>query len=97
MNETAIDFRVRKGNYIDIEPWDAIIHQCLNLNGVLVKPPLKLGDGLVLASHMKIWIHALILVNLCCELLQIHPRMLNLYHHMYQIQMPYCEHIRSFH
>ena len=38
-----------------IKLWDALCHPCPNFNGGLIKPPLKLGHGWVITSHMKQW------------------------------------------
>ena len=35
------------------QKWDAIPHPCLNFNGGLAKPPLKLGHGWAITSQTK--------------------------------------------
>ena len=32
--------------------WDVITHPCINFNGSLAKPPLKLGHGWVITTHV---------------------------------------------
>ena len=54
-------------NYIHIKAWHVITPPCYNFNRDSAKPPLKLRNGCIITSHIKLWvwllIHALISVK----------------------------------
>ena len=51
-------------NYIRCFEWDVNTHQCTYFNGGVIKPPLKLVHGCVIASHfftsMRLLVHTMI-------------------------------------
>ena len=40
-------------HHIHVKQWDAITHQCFNVNRGLAKPPLMLGHGWLITVHIK--------------------------------------------
>ena len=56
INQTSIRIRTWINEYILLKQWNIITHPCPNFSGVLVKPPLKLGHGWVIISHIKQWV-----------------------------------------
>ena len=51
---TNIKMRAWMSNSMHVKQWNVITHPCQNLNGGLVKLPLKLGHGWVITSFIKL-------------------------------------------
>ena len=57
------------GNYTHGFPWDILTQQCINLNGGLAKPPLKLEKGLVITSNPFICMSIYLLIHAVISML----------------------------
>ena len=51
----SVQFMARICNYIHPKPRDLITHPYRNINGGLVKPPLKLGHGRIVTQMAIAW------------------------------------------
>ena len=66
---TSIEIMTWISNHIYVKQWDVLTPPCPNLNGGLVRLPLKLGHGWVIASQRKHWIYLLNYANYLLQFL----------------------------